>query len=385
MAGTTLSATCPHCSARVRAPREAVGRPARCPKCGKSFVVAVPPPRPAPTPSQAPSGELRLLDEAAEEAQRAKLARPSGTYPCPACHAPLPEGAVLCVKCGTSVQSGRRLLTKTRVRVGDEAEEIRSWVSGVSLIIFLAIVPYRTTIPQKRSTLANTILVVATCLISFYALVIMLGESPSRALSPSSVLGRYGLWPGESFAPHQLVTHLFLHGGLAHLAGNMVFLWVFGAAVSSVLGWRWYPALYLALGALAGYVGHVALGSSELDLPLIGASGAICGLTGLYLVLFPRHDIHMAIWFRLFWWTEVHIKTFPVTGIYAVLFFTAFDVAALALGWAGTVAHAVHIAGFLSGFILGIAFLLTGFVKSEGYDLLTWLLGDRWRFARDRL
>ncbi|MBM4030577.1 MAG: rhomboid family intramembrane serine protease [Planctomycetes bacterium] len=383
MAAPTVSTACPHCSARVRAPRELVGRAARCPKCGKSFVVAAPPePKPAPEPSQAPSGELRLLDEAAEEAKRARLARPTGTFPCPACHAPLPEGAVLCVKCGTSVQSGRRLLTKARVRVGDEAEEIRSWVSGVSLILPLAIVPYRTTIPQKRSTLANTILVVATCLISFYALIILVGKTER---GQEAFLRRYGLCPGDDFAAHQLVTHLFLHAGLAHLVGNMVFLWVFGAAVSSVLGWQWYPALYLILGALAGYIGHVALGSYEFDLPLIGASGAICGLTGLYLVLFPRHDIHMAAWFRLFWWTEVHIKTFPMTGIYAVLFFTAFDVAALALGWAGAVAHGVHIAGFLSGFLLGIAFLLTGFVKSEGYDLLTWLVGDRWRFARDRM
>jgi membrane associated rhomboid family serine protease len=115
------------------------------------------------------------------------------------------------------------------------------------------------------------------------------------------------------------------------------------------------------------------------DIPLIGASGAIAALSGIYLVLYPRHDIHMAVWFRLYWWTRVHIKTFPMTGLYAVLFYTAFDVAAVVLGWTGQVAHWVHLAGFLWGVLLGLGLLLTRVVPSEGYDLLSWVLGDRWQ------
>jgi membrane associated rhomboid family serine protease len=125
--------------------------------------------------------------------------------------------------------------------------------------------------------------------------------------------------------------------------------------------------------------GHVLFGPGGPPAPLVGASGAICGLTGMYLVLFPRHDVHAAIWFRLAWWLPPWIKTFPLTGIYAVIFFTAFDVLALVLGWGGEVAHGVHMAGFLCGMLIGLVLLVTGLVKSQGYDLLTWIMGNRWR------
>jgi len=401
MATPAQIVTCPHCSARVRAPADALGRRARCARCGKAFILSAAPAtaqQPAaasPSPGASPPAALRLAGEGPAtptQAPPAAQAQQVPTHPCPACRALVPEGAVLCTNCGTHLRSGRRLLTKSRGHVGDEAEDIRSWVNGLSLLLPLAIVPYRTTIPQLRSRRANTILVVATCVLSIAGLMSILNdryeiltETEGLARRRVSVLFQYGLWPGEHFAPIQLVSHLFLHGGLVHLVGNMLFLWMFGAAVNSVLGWKWYPALYLVLGALAGYLGHVVFGPHDVETPLIGASGAVCGLTGLYLVLFPRHDIHMAVWFRFAWWTRARIKTFAVTGIYAVLFFTAFDVAALLLGWTGSVAHAVHISGFLCGVLFGIVFLLTGFVKSEGYDLLSWILGDRWRFGRARL
>jgi membrane associated rhomboid family serine protease len=261
-------------------------------------------------------------------------------------------------------------MTKVRVGVAQEADEIRSWVSGVSLILPLAIVPYRT-MEGGRARWANVGLVGLTIAASIVALVLSLGQNEQPM--------RYALWPGPRFAPEQLVTHLFLHGGLEHLVGNMVFLWVFGAAVNGALGSVVYPLVYLALGALAGYCGHVLPAPPGEAIPLIGASGAICALSGVYLVLFPRHDIHMAVWFRFAWWTRVHIKTFAVTGVYAVLFFTAFDVAAVVLGWTGEVAHWVHLAGLGWGVALGLGLLLSGAVRSQGYDLLTWVLGDRWR------
>ncbi len=429
------------------APRQAFGQRGRCPKCGGTFVLpaepvpqaarparegeaaldsararpaeptpaarpsgsagaspsrsagASPSPRPAagpalprysPLPQEAKPGGLRIAEQPTAFTPSVPEPEPVPTNPCPTCGSPVPARAKLCVNCGTRVQSGHGWIRKERGDVSGEAEEIRSWVNGVSLILPLAIVPYRSTIPQLRSRLANHILVGATIVLSMIALIAMLSESEHRQLSDRSVLSRYGLWPGEKFAPTQLVSHVFVHAGLAHLAGNMLFLWMFGGALSAVLGWRWYPALYLAFGAVAGYLGHVvfgtpqvidlgALGKISIEVPLVGASGAICGLSGMYLVLFPRHDIHMAIWLRIFWWWRPWVKTFAMTGIYAVLFFTAFDVAAIVLGWTGSVAHAVHLSGFGAGIVVGVVFLFTGVVKSEGYDLLTWLFGDRWR------
>jgi membrane associated rhomboid family serine protease len=312
-------------------------------------------------------GGLRLAED--EEALWAEELD-EGT-PCPSCGEPVPEGAALCTSCGLNLESGRRQMTKVRAGVAHEAEEIRSWVSGVSLILPFAIVPYRTTEAGEKPRWANVTLVILTVLTSIVALVMLLGDN----LEPL----RYALWSGPRFAPQQLVTHLFLHGGLAHLVGNMIFLWVFGSAINRALGSAWYPATYVALGMLAGYCGHVLPAEPGTEVPLIGASGAISALSGLYLVLFPRHDIHMAVWFRLAWWMRPWIKTFAVTGVFAVLFYVAFDVAAVTLGWTGNVAHWVHLSGFLWGILLGLALLFTGAVRSEGYDLLTWLMGDRWK------
>jgi len=405
MAQPSLRLACPHCSHTLRAPEEARGRRVRCPACGEAFdvprhdegaaeaggrkarclcghlillsdatpgtMVRCPACRRRLTVPGAPPGASPAPSPASAAARPTPSAAPGEGLACPKCGKLALADAILCTDCGTNLKTGRRLLTKFRGNVGLEADEIRSWVNGVSLILPFAIVPYKTTAKQGTSRLANTILVAATSAISLVALVALIGGN-------EGVL-EWALWPGEKFAFLQLLTHIFLHGGLAHLVGNMLFLWMFGGAISSAVGWQWYSGLYLALGALAGYFGHVAFAPDGPPVPLVGASGAICGLTGIYLVLFPRHDVHMAIWFRIAWWIRPWIKTFPLTGIYAVLFFTAFDVAALALGWTGSVANAVHIAGFLSGIVIGLVLLLTGLVKSEGYDLLSWILGDRWR------
>ena len=102
-------------------------------------------------------------------------------------------------------------------------------------------------------------------------------------------------------------------------------------------------------------------------------------MAGMYLVLFPRHDIHMAFWFRPAWWFPPWIKTFPLTGIYAVVGFMVYEAITVALGPTGNVAHGVHAAGYIAGALTGIVLLLTGLVDARGYDLLTWIMGKRWR------
>lgn len=418
-----FSFACPHCAREIRAPDEARGRRARCPGCHQAFVVPDSPSGTTAAPArrteraltvECPCGErfgvaraaaeqgvicpgchrtlrlkreqavtgaeppagadgLRLLDESeTDDAEAADEAPPDPNLPkCPSCGEPLALGATLCTHCGTDLRTGRRGLTKVRVGVAQEAEEIRPWVNWVSLVLWLAIVPYKTTSQPGRSNWANSALVVLTVIASMVALVMMLGGD-ERPL-------RHALWSGETFELGQLVTHLFLHGGLAHLIGNMIFLWAFGSAINRAVGEWKYPSLYFVLGALAGYCGHVLAAAKGADIALIGASGAISALSGMYLVLFPRHDVHMAVWFRLAWFFRPRIKTFPLTGIYVVLFYTAFDVAAVALGWTGDVAHWVHLAGFLWGVLFGLALLLTRVVRSDGYDLLTWIMGDRWQ------
>ena len=327
----------------MRVPRGPVTQRITCPSCGRRLRVEYRPTQPG---------------------------RPAAA--CPVCSRPVPRGAALCTHCGTDLRTGRRQMTKVRGGVRAEVNEIYSWVWWVSLILPFAVVPYKSTAGTGKSHSANRTLVLATIVVSLVALL-------SLWTGDQRLLDSFALWPGPKFALEQLVSHVFLHGGVAHLAGNMVFLWMFGTAINGVLGGVAYPAAYLALGALSGFLGHVLPASAGPGVPLVGASGAICGLTGLYLVLFPRHDIHMAVWFRLFWWTPPYIRTFPLTGIYAVLIFTAFDVVAVLSGSTGNVAHWVHLAGFACGVVLGLVLLLGHVVRSEGYDLLTWLMGDRWR------
>ena len=332
-------------------------------------------------PDRPPNDTLApMLEEMAAYEETAPLAAaPPAAAPkfksllCPQCGESAPLNTVVCVKCGTNLKTGRRLLTKERAGMHDEAVEIFRWVWWVSFILPLAITPYKSTVGEERSSTANKVLVALTSVISIAVILAFLGGNEEAVL-------RYALSAGDRFEATQLVTHIFLHAGPPHLIGNMIFLLVFGAAINGAVGGLAYTFIYLGLGVLAGLAGFVLPGMSDTSASLVvGASGAISGLAGMYLVLFPRHDIHMVVWFRIFWFFRPLLKTFAVTGIYAVLFFTAFDILALALRWQGDVAHGMHVAGFASGFILGLILLLTGAVRSKGYDLLTWVLGDRWR------
>jgi membrane associated rhomboid family serine protease len=150
-----------------------------------------------------------------------------------------------------------------------------------------------------------------------------------------------------------LLTHMFLHGGLLHLGGNMLFLAVFGRHVEACLG----PGLYLTAYLLCGIIGgitHVVHIPGSL-LPCLGASGAISGLLGAYLFLNPfgRVVVWMGMFFRL--------PAFVVLGLWVLL--QVIEVALGAEGMGSNVAYRVHFGGFAAGpaFILClIAYLKAG-------------------------
>src|SRR3546814_8478503 len=101
---------------------------------------------------------------------------------------------------------------------------------------------------------------------------------------------------------------MFLHGGLLHLAGNMLFLWVFGDNIEDACGHLKFALFYLACGVVAG-AAHV-LSIPESTVPTIGASGAVAGVLGGYLVLHPRVRVWVLILFRF----PVRLPTFVVLG-----------------------------------------------------------------------
>jgi membrane associated rhomboid family serine protease len=143
----------------------------------------------------------------------------------------------------------------------------------------------------------------------------------------------------------QLVTSVFLHGGVLHLVGNVAFLWVFGRALESLFGWRWYVAAFPALGA-AGNLAHW-IAHAETNAPVIGASGAIAALMGAYLALFPAARVRILIWIGIplgVWWPRAWLVLSVWIG---------WQLVSVLLGTGDTdgVAYLVHAGGFAAGLI----------------------------------
>jgi membrane associated rhomboid family serine protease len=136
---------------------------------------------------------------------------------------------------------------------------------------------------------------------------------------------------------------MFLHGGWLHLLGNMLFLYVFGNNVEDRLGRLKYLAFYLGCGYLATY--GFALFQAGSTQPLVGASGAIAGVLGAYLVLFPRARVWSLLTF--FFFLPVRLPAWLVLGGWFVLQYLYFRGAGIADG--GGVAYGAHVIGFLAG------------------------------------
>lgn len=161
---------------------------------------------------------------------------------------------------------------------------------------------------------------------------------------------RYGYRPAQG-SLLTLVTALFLHGGLLHLAGNMLFLYIFGDNVEYRLGSLRYLFAYLGAGVAATL--FFALFVPDSQVPLIGASGAISGVLGFYFVWFPRNQVKVFIFLFPLLMTHVLVSARLVLGFYVLVdnllpfLLTSSD--------GGGVAHGAHIGGFLAGMGLATA------------------------------
>jgi membrane associated rhomboid family serine protease/Zn-finger nucleic acid-binding protein len=142
---------------------------------------------------------------------------------------------------------------------------------------------------------------------------------------------------------HGIVTHAFLHGGIAHLLGNLYFLWVFGDNIEDRLGWQRFVAIYALTGLVAAAVQVLSEPSSAI--PVLGASGAISGVTGAYFALFPRVKVRV-VWLFI---------PFSVGVFWYFLLWVGLQVLSAYLGLPG-VAWYAHIGGFVAGAALGALF-----------------------------
>ncbi len=169
---------------------------------------------------------------------------------------------------------------------------------------------------------------------------------PVRDSSGQSV-GTLELFPTPIPVYLTLITAMFMHGGFAHIFGNMLYLWIFGDNLEDALGHGRYFVFYLATGVLAG-LAHVAvtaaLGANPL-IPSLGASGAISGVLGGYIVLFPRRRV------RVLWlYSVMSVPALAAIGLWFV--FQLVSGAGMLGGSTGGVAYGAHIGGFVAGVVL---------------------------------
>jgi membrane associated rhomboid family serine protease len=175
---------------------------------------------------------------------------------------------------------------------------------------------------------------------------------------PYELLTLEDVWPPDLVRPPLTVlTSMFLHGGLAHLAGNMLFLWIFGNNVEDALGRIRFLGFYLAAGVAAAAAQTVATAvqastlprasaAMALSVPMVGASGAIAGVLAAYLMLFPRARVQTLVIIVIF----VKLMYLPA-WVFIGLWFLG-QLAAVLLGAASGVAVFAHIGGFLAGLAL---------------------------------
>lgn len=176
------------------------------------------------------------------------------------------------------------------------------------------------------------------------------------SLNPDLFIYQYALIPNlVDFSDYltltPLLTSQFLHGGFLHIISNMLFLWVFGDNVEERMGFLLFPIFYLGAGVVAALTQYFFI--TETSTPMLGASGAVAGVLGAYLTLFPAHTIKTLVPIFGFF-TIINI---PASVMLIYWFFTQLFAGAASLtiqtASIGGIAFFAHIGGFLFGWIVG--------------------------------
>jgi membrane associated rhomboid family serine protease len=214
--------------------------------------------------------------------------------------------------------------------------------------------------PSRAFPAVTTLLILANILAFLYQASLHVGAAaldPPAAeefirefgLVPCSVTGVCGMRPGVPPPVVTALSSMFLHGSLLHIAGNMLYLWIFGKNVEAALGHGRFLTLYLLSGVLA------ALAQAGLHphstVPLIGASGAVAGILGAYLILFPRATISTLLILGFFV-RLVHVPAVIVLGFWFLVQFGNVLIERSIGPIAGGVAWFAHVGGFLAGMAL---------------------------------
>lgn len=206
-------------------------------------------------------------------------------------------------------------------------------------------IPLKSENPTKNFPVFTLLFLTLNIIIFIYGI--------NLSINPSVLYENYALIPYE-LVHHPvktyptLYTSMFLHAGIGHLGGNMLYLWIFGNNIEDVLGKFRFILFYFICGTIAA-LGHIAT-DMDSQIPMIGASGAISGILGAYLMLFPFARIKTFIFLGIFW-TIARIPSIVLLIIWIVLQILN----SLATDSGGT-AWFAHIGGFISGVLLILPF-----------------------------
>ncbi len=406
------------CGVKLSAPAAHAGKRIRCPQCrevmmvpGKTAVAAAPDissaeaddllpglangpaldvPQAAAAKSDSVYGLAAAKAGAADPyADGDALPEPKGpTRKCKSCGKSYPPSVKICVDCGLDMKTGRPLLATDDSTVDQAYATAESVLTWLSWLIPWGIYPIASEAFGTRKPWVTRVIGGVTVLVSVWYMIAYIyttESSPGLANlmlwggdpADTEYLEFFGLYPGEvGFHGYQLFTHMFLHGGPLHLAGNLLFLFVFGSRVNALIGNILTAAVYPLLGVGAG-VAHLMAAANEPLSPMLGASGAIMGLAGMYLVYFPVHKVHMAAWWRwgLIGGFRLKLNIFEVLGVFVVLFYIAFDVFFTALRLDTGTAHWAHLGGFIAGIACAVLLMCARLVHARGGDLLSRLFG----------
>ena len=228
-------------------------------------------------------------------------------------------------------------------------------------------IPLKDDVPSRSFPIVTLVLIALNVAAYVYQLSLGISVDPTGRAAADAFVFEFGATPcrltatcdrGDFPSPYVTVfTSMFLHGSPLHVGGNMLYLWIFGDNVEDMLGHGRFLVFYLLSGVAAAVAQTITSPTSTI--PMIGASGAVSGVLGAYLLLFPYATILTLMIFGFFV-RSVHIPAVIVLGFWIVLQlingWLTVSASAMGRGESGGVAWFAHIGGFLAGMLLLLLF-----------------------------
>ena len=213
-------------------------------------------------------------------------------------------------------------------------------------------IPIRDENPASRKPVVTIALIAANCLVLALQMLQPMEQQEAFVMAwgaiPRDIIGGWDLLPSVPTAWMTLFSSMFMHGGLMHLGGNMLYLWIFGNNIEDTLGHVKFLIFYL-LGGLAAALSHVSF-DPQSAIPMVGASGAISAVLGAYLLAFPSARVVVLVWIVMIV-RFIRVPALLMLGIWFAMQIFGF---AGDSSQGGGVAWLAHIGGFVAGIVMAL-------------------------------